>query len=647
LIYDTLVEYHVETGEISPALAKQWLVSADSRHFIFYLRNDVVFHDGSPFNSSVVKYNFDRVLDPNHPAYVDQGLSDSSNFPLESVEIISEDIVVINFYQAYAPFLSELTNGFQIVSPSSFNISGDLEIPIGTGPYKLDVSTSNNTFHNLTRFQNHFRGIAAFEELHYYIFVLTGSEFKTAVISHELDFLPTSFPEEIESDEYWDIIQTSESNLQVFGFLNHNNPILSNRIVRQAINYAMNKQDIINTHFGGSASPMNALISPDADFYNETLPGFPYNFSHANILLDNSGFLKGSDGYRFSLDLSGFTLLTNHTELIKTIADSLDLVGIKANFVEDAGYNRFFSGDYDIYVLGMRPGYDPSTFRSGIHSEGGLNTGNYSNPIIDDLIVLGESTPVKQEREYYYSLIESITQDDAPLLFLCNVAKRFAIAKNMSSLVTMDKQTKIVFNYTITNPTPSFKFVSINGKHNTLSDDKMLLSEYQDISIPEYALYFPKADLVLETVDKQPLTVTVKMSNWIQNFIPVQRETGKCYSITVSDATCEYYLRCYYDLNEINSSIPLSNFGLSLWIENTNSWQDLVPIASNNSLRFIEVKLSGNTIIKFGEVLQIGRLTFEYLPASILFVICIGGVIVVIIGGNAKFLSDLKKRYKL
>ncbi len=645
LIYDSLVEFDLETGKVSPALARQWIISADSKHWIFLLRNDVFFHDGTPFNSSVVKYNLDRILDPDHPAYVEER-ANLDEFPLESVNLLGEDIVEVNFYRPYAPFLNGLTTRL-IVSPSSFNVSGQLVTPIGTGPYMLDLETSNETFHNLTRFYHHFRGLAPFEEVHYLVYQLTSPEFISAVISHEIDFIPTSLPKEVESDDDWEIIQTRESSLQALGFFNHNSPILSNRLVRQALNYAINKQDMNDTLFGGVGSPMHSLIPPSVEFHDNSLPGFPFNVSYANSLLDSAGYLKGADGYRFSLDLSGFTFLTNHTNLINFVVDSFDLIGVKANVFEFEGYDRFFSGDYDVYILGIRPSFDASIVRGYLHSDGGLNTGNYSNSIIDDLIVLGESTPIKQEREFYYSTIDPIVQFEVPLLLLSNVGKRFAIAKNLSSLVTMNKNTKIVFNFTLPSPTPVFKIHSTSEIDNTYSNDDSFLFEYQDISIPDYSVYFPEVDLVFDAVRNSPLNVRIQMSNDVQFFLPSQHDKGKFFSIVPSDSSQEYFVRCYYNLNEINSSIPLEALGLLQWDESDHSWHELVSTASNSSLRFVEVKLSGSVLIKFGEILSIEKLTFYFLPLAIFFTLGIGGVIIVIIRGNTRFLRNLKEKYQL
>ena len=420
-----------------------------------------------------------------------------------------------------------------------------------------------------------------------------------------------------------------------------------NRNVRQAINYAINKQDIVDTYFSGFGEPMNTLIPSSVNFGNESYPGYPFNISYANFLLDSSGFLKDSDGYRFSLDLSGLTLLTDYNDLLNTIRNNLELVGIQINILEHNNYERYYSGEYDIYIIGVSDSYDPGLVRHHLHSDGDFNTGNYFDPVIEDLIVLGESSPIKQEREFYYSLIQSMIQFDAPLLFLSNIYGRFALANNMSSLVTLDKQMQIVFNFTLVNSNPTFKFLSGNGNFNSISESETNEFEYKDISMPEYSLYFPETDTVLETVDKKPFTVTVKTTNQIQNFIPLQSEEGKFYSITVSDNSMEYYLRVYYDLDEIDATFPLENLGLNQWIENSNSWQDLVSISSNNSLRFVEVQLSGNAIIKFGEVLHIGKLTFQFLPVSIVFFLGICGVIVLIVRGNIKFLIGLRERYKL
>ncbi|MFW9904334.1 MAG: ABC transporter substrate-binding protein [Candidatus Thorarchaeota archaeon] len=642
LIYDSLVSYDIQSGVAFPSLAKQWIVSEDSKHWIFHLRDDVYFHDGSKFNSSSVKFTYDRILDPSNPAYIGSGpfdYYDPDNFPLDSVEIISEYVVVIHFFRSYAPFITE---EFPIVSPSSFNESGSLVNPIGTGPYMLDLSSSNATFLNFSRFSYHFRGLAPFEEVHFHNFNMGASEFYETILKTGINFLPSEIPQEINSDEEWQVQQINASNGQLMGYFNHRNPVLANRNVRKAINYAINRSYLIDNLFNGSGTPTRSLIPPRTPFADKNLQGFPYNLSYANILLDEAGFIRGSDGYRFSLDLVGITLLTNCTRLLTIISENLKDIGIQTTIDLDYNYNRFNDGEYDIFIFGTGMS-DPSCLRDYLHSESSFNTGRYNNSLLDEVLIRGETTPIKQEREYYYSLAQSLIEFDAPVLFINFVVKKYALVKNITNLVYFEKNALLIeFNYTYNFRIPRFKLT----KNDELVEynQNSFTVEYNDFSIPKYAVYFPDADTVLTPIEITPGTVTVKMTNYLRKFILTRTEKGKFISITVSNKNVEYYLRCYYDNDEIMNLTTTRELGLQQWNEKEALWEDLKTVDSNQTLRYIEVKVKGDVILQFGEIT---KGTFQYLPLAFMLTLVTGGTVLLMVYWNFKRFQQLKERFKL
>ena len=644
LIYDSLVYYDAQSGKAFPLLASQWIVSEDSKHWVFHLRDDVYFHDGSKFNSSSVKFNFDRILDPSNPAYIGsvQGGWDfysPDNFPLDSVEIISEYIVIIHFFRSYAPFISE---EFSMVSPSSFNESGSLVQPIGTGPYMFDLSSSNDTFHNFSRFSYYFRGLAPFEEVHFLNLDLEGSEFYEAILENGINFLSGEIPQEINSDEEWQVQQLNSSFPHLLGFFNHYNPVLANQNVRKAINHAINRSYLINTLFDGAGTPMYSLIPPRWPFAEETLQGFPYNLAYANSLLDDAGFIKGADGYRFSVDLAGITTLTNCTRLLNIISENLNAIGIQTTIDLVYDYNRFYDGDYDIFIIGLTTMTEPSLLRDSLHSESTFNTGRYNDSLMDELLIRGESTPIRQEREYYYSQVQSLIEFDAPLLFMNFMEKKFALTKDLTNLVHLKNLIQIIFNYTYSSGHRGLYKISQNSILNE-DIEKSILFEYKDFSIPEYAIYFPDADTVLTPIGSTPGTVTVAMTNYLKNIVPTGTEKGKFISITVSNEDVEYYLRCYYDNDEIINLLTIKELKLQQWNETGESWENLKTIDSNQTFRYVEVKVKGDIILRFREIL----VTFQYLPLAIFLTLLTGGTVVLVVYWNFRYFKRLKGRFNL
>ena len=146
-VYDGLVRYKDGTLEVEPALAESWEISEDGTVYTFTLREGVSFHDGSPFNAEAVKFNFDRMLNEDHPFH------DTGPFPLsfffsavEATEVVDDMTVKFTLNAPYAPFLSNLAypTGL-IVSPAAVEQHGaDFgRNPSGTGPFTFAEWRSN------------------------------------------------------------------------------------------------------------------------------------------------------------------------------------------------------------------------------------------------------------------------------------------------------------------------------------------------------------------------------------------------------------------------------------------------------------------------------------------------------------------------
>ena len=129
-VYDGLVRYKDGTLEVEPALAKSWKISSDGKTYTFDLRTGIKFHDGSSFDADAVKFNFDRMLNKDHP-YHDTGPFPLSFFfsAIESVDVINANTVSFTLNAPYAPFLSNLAYPTGLIAaPSAIKSKGkDLE----------------------------------------------------------------------------------------------------------------------------------------------------------------------------------------------------------------------------------------------------------------------------------------------------------------------------------------------------------------------------------------------------------------------------------------------------------------------------------------------------------------------------------------
>ncbi|MFX0126287.1 MAG: ABC transporter substrate-binding protein [Candidatus Hodarchaeota archaeon] len=615
LLYEALARYDHQTGKITPALATQWVVSDDSKHWTFYLRDDVVFHDGSKFNASSVKFTFKRLSDPEFPEYT-----------ITSIDIDNEFQITLNFNESRASFIQEC-HAILIASPNGFDENGTFRFPIGTGSYILQNYTFDKTlaYQNFTfsRFKDYYQGLPPFEQIHYF----NQESFEDEVINHSIDviLLLHTIYDQLKNDAYWKLNISNEVYNREMGFYNHHHARLSDKTVRLAINYAIDRQDYIEKlNWTETAIPMTNLIPPNVQFHNESIPGFPYNVSLANELLDQAGYTKDAEGWRFSIRLVGAA-----NRLPEVIASYLEAIGI-STIIDYENWNDFWViGNYDICLYGeLLTYYDPDICRPYLHSSSYTNTGKYKNGSIDELLILGLQSPVRQEREYYYNQLQPLIQDAAPYLYLTYNNNIYAIAAHLASYIFVNKMLHFSFNYSLPNENSLENSQSKNirslekGQIFRINENTHNLAYYTGVEISEYPIYFPFADTIVSTINQQQLTVDLTMSHNLKTFLSTRDESGKFIQVLSDKGDVNYRLRCYYDLEEVEG-IPQTQLALFLYIEKEDSWKELEILSSNSLFRYLEVEIRGKSnLIRFGETVL--RKTFKYVPY---FVIIILGII--------------------
>ncbi|MHA1944726.1 MAG: ABC transporter substrate-binding protein [Candidatus Hodarchaeales archaeon] len=627
-IFDTLIDYDFESAAIIPSLAQNWVVTNDSRHWTFLLRENILFHDGSKFNASVVKFNFDRLIDPTHPAYAPFPLPEMSDLPLESVSIISEYRVMLSFSTSYSPFSNVQAVALEIVSPNSF-LDGNVTTPIGTGPYKFShyIDRTDNITLVLTRNSDYFRGVPPFEQI-YYTTYMNFTDYHNALLAEEGDISAWGGHLIDDNSTYWSLPSTGISLLR-YGWLNHQREEFTNRKVRLAINYAVDKATYLsqivdlNEGFGvvWDGDVPESIFPRFLPYRVESIPGYPYDPIRANELLDQAGYPRDIDGYRFDLEITVFG-----SQRAELLAGYLDVIGINCSIVDlpfEEAWAVFNSSDYEMIIWGWSEIYDPSFMAWFLHSNGVYNTGGYSNFLLDKLLELSDESPVHQEREFYFDRIQSIAQLDAPYLLLPEGLFRYPRAHHVSSLVKFNRNGRPNFNYSI------------------FADEKS--SVYSNIDILPEPLYFPFADTLISAQNAPPFNVNVSMSYQLRDFMSSYQDVGKFYRVSSDRDLTGYRFRCYYDMSELEE-VPLQL--IYRYDQKSNSWSSIDIVASNTSLRYIEVELSGGEhILSLAKITSL--ISYRFLPfISLIF----GGVVicvVVMVLYNQIHLNQLKRRYKL
>jgi peptide/nickel transport system substrate-binding protein len=340
-IFDGLVRYKDGTLEVEPALATDWTISEDGTVYTFTLREGVQFHDGTPFNAEAVVFNFERMLDEDHPYHT------TGPFPLafffsaiESVEALDDNTVQFTLNAPYAPFLSNLAypTGL-IVSPNSVETHG-AEVgrnPVGTGAFAF-VEWRSNEAVVVEANADYWDGAPGLEAVVFR--PITDANTRTAeMLAGGIDLMvevPPVALSEFQNDAF-KLYEQAGPHVW-FLILNAKEGPFADVRVRQAANYAINKEAIVNDVLEGTAEVAAGPTPPAfAWAYNEALEPYPYNPERARELLAEAG-VEGAE-LTFYVTEGGSGML-DPVAMGTAIQADLEAVGLDVN-IETYEWNTF------------------------------------------------------------------------------------------------------------------------------------------------------------------------------------------------------------------------------------------------------------------------------------------------------------------
>jgi peptide/nickel transport system substrate-binding protein len=424
-VYSLLVRFN-ESGQVVPDLAYAWEVSEDGLNYTFYLFDNVTWHDGVKFNASDVKFTWDTVLtNPDVSDFISAFYSDI----ISSVEIKNETTIVFNLKKPYGDFLQVIGSEYFVpILPKHLYEGTSLKNnpynlqPVGTGPFKFyEFNPGINL--TVTANENYFRGRPYLDNITFRwdIPILQLPDF---LANNTIDLVPENMdPNKIdELSKIPGITITFADELGYIGIgINFNNPILSNKDVRHALMYAINRTDIIQTSYLGYARIANTSYSPAlTSWINPNVPYYEYNVTKAEELLNQAGYPRDENGIRFNL-----TFIVGNWDPLRINASALieqylNAVGINVTRkIESLGYWYYdlLMGNFDLIMVGFA--YLPTVDLSDLwHTQGETNFWGYSNSTLDSLLEQGKNTTNQTLRKEIYDQVQYILAEDLPNLFL-------------------------------------------------------------------------------------------------------------------------------------------------------------------------------------------------------------------------------------
>jgi peptide/nickel transport system substrate-binding protein len=288
LVYNGLVKYD-ENLTLVGDLAKSWEIKNGGKEIIFYLRKDVYWHDGKPFTAEDVKFTYEKLTDPNIKTPY------SSDFMLvEKCEILDRNKIKFTYKEPFVPALESW--GIGIIPKHIFDVREDFHKnkanrePIGTGPYKFVKWISDEKI-ELTSNENYFEGRPYIKKCVFKIVPDQSVQF-LELLNQSIDSMNLTPDQAISKNKKFDNYNFFEYPSFAYTYLGFNlkNILFQEKKVRQAIAYAINKEEIIKGVLLNKGKVATGPFVPQSWAYNEKIVDYEYNPVLAKKLLSESGW---------------------------------------------------------------------------------------------------------------------------------------------------------------------------------------------------------------------------------------------------------------------------------------------------------------------------------------------------------------------
>lgn len=424
-VFETLLNFGEQDTTINPGLAKEWEVSEDGLIYTFQLQEGVKFHDGTDFNADAVIKNINRWKGGKEEDFY----YFNSMFKAEGEDIIKDVTaegdytVVFTLSRPQAPFLKNLAmSPFGIGSPTAFEAAGDKfgDNPVGTGPFKFTDWKRNDSI-TIEKFEDYWQ--EGFPKLDKVIFrsIPDNSARLNELMAGNIDLADGVNPSDgktVEGDSALQLIERPSMNIGYLGLTNTRAPF-DNKLVRQAVNYAIDKQAIVDAFFEGraevAANPMPSSISG----YNDAISPYPYDPEKAKSLLAEAGY----DGKEIELWAMPVPrpYMPDGAKVAEVIQKNLEDVGIPSKIVtfEWATYlEKAKNGEADAFMLGWTgDNGDADNFIYTLLDKDNIGSNNYAyytNEEVHELLIQAQSETDENVRNELYKKAQEIIHDDAP-----------------------------------------------------------------------------------------------------------------------------------------------------------------------------------------------------------------------------------------
>lgn len=395
-------------GELKEALAESYEVSEDGLAYTFHIREGVKFHNGEELTSEDVKYSYEKL------AGIKTGKPLYSTFQnVKSIEAPDTKNIIIHLKEKEASFLTAVTAA---VIPAGYEENKTK--PIGTGPFKfVDYQPGQKLVVEKNK-DYYVKGIPYLDQVEFRIIPDPETSF-LALQSGEIDIYPRIGTEQQEQlGAGYTNISAPQNLVQLLALNNARKPF-NDRKVRQAVNYAVNTDEIIEGVAIGKGTKIGSNLSPVLEkYYEKSLENkYATDLEKAKQLLTEAGYKNG-----FELTITAPSNYPFHVDTAQVIADQLGKIGIKVKIEKvewGVWLERVYSGrDYQSTIIGLDGKLDPYEILSRYISTADNNFLNYKNKELDQVLSQARTEIDEEKRISLIKQAQTILTNDAAAVYI-------------------------------------------------------------------------------------------------------------------------------------------------------------------------------------------------------------------------------------
>lgn len=486
LIFSSLFRYNSE-GKLEQDLVSSWERSDNGMTYTVKIREDVKWHDGKPLTAEDVLFTLNLIRNPNF------GSTLRGNWEGIEVEKLDDYSLQFTLKKAYTPFLHSLTFGilpkhlWENVTSDKFTLTELNRKPVGSGMYsfvKLDKDKDGKIIDITLRANRDYYGSKTHINELVFDFYDTSDKILEAYRNGEIQgisHIETNKVKDIENESGLKIYDIPTTRVYGIFFNQKKSLILSDKKNREALSYAIDKEELLKAALENKGVVVNTPIVPNMLGYDANLNRYDYNQEKAKSLFKEAGWenlndkelkkLKdegtGMEGVMYDSKTKKFLEITltvpDYPELVKT-ADSLkkqwEKVGLRLNLdivdTSETLQNKINDRNYEALLFGevLQPDPDPTPFwHSSSKQAPGLNLSMFDNAEVDGILDSARQEVNVEKRAEQYRRFQEIVGQEIPAVFLFSPYYPYGVSDDYQGVGT-----KILYN-------PSDRLDDINNRY--------------------------------------------------------------------------------------------------------------------------------------------------------------------------------------